>query len=168
MLIFLIVYGAVHELGSHLLKQHNLEWLCQDIHRHVLSETINHPHFPIVYSTLDISHLNCTVQSYFWCTRLRPDARGVSKARLLSQALRYPEVEDLSHQCLSAGLLVPMQDWAFEGRCLALDRPNMSNSLGLRAILCGTPCLECSQSRSFNSLIKFHFGATSKTLSQLS
>jgi hypothetical protein len=46
-----------------------------------------------------------------------PDARHVSKARLLSQTLRYPEVADLAHHCLSACLLVPMQDWAFLHRC---------------------------------------------------
>jgi hypothetical protein len=59
----------------------------------------------------------------------------VSKARLLSQASRYSEVADLPHHCLSAGLLVPMQDWAFLHRCLVLDRPNTSDSIGLLDIL---------------------------------
>ncbi len=61
---------------------------------------------------------------------------------------------DLPHQHLSAGLLVPMQDWEFLHRCLVLDRPNTSESIGLIDILHGTPSLERSQSRLFNSFIK--------------
>jgi hypothetical protein len=63
-------------------------------------------------------------------------------------------VADLPHQCLSAGLLVPIQDWAFLSRCSILDRPNMSDSPGSRASLHNAPSLDCSQSRSCNSLIK--------------
>ncbi len=85
---------------------------------------------------------------------IRPDARPVSKARLLSQALRYPVVADMPHQSLSTRLLVPMQDWTFLSSCLVLDRPNTSDSLGSRAGLHGTLLLDCSQTRSFNSLIK--------------
>ncbi len=50
------------------------------------------------------------------------------KARLLSQASRYCEVAELPHHCLSAGLLLLMQDWAFLCKCLVLDRPNTSDS----------------------------------------
>jgi hypothetical protein len=64
-------------------------------------------------------------------------------------------VADLPHQCLSAGLLVPMQDWVFLHRCLVSDSPKLSDSLGSRAILHRTLSIECSQSRSFHSLIKF-------------
>jgi hypothetical protein len=74
---------------------------------------------------------------YFWRPRLRPGARHVSKVGKMSQALRYPEVADLPCQRLSAGLLVPMQDWAFLHRCLVLDRPNTLESIGPIDILCG-------------------------------
>jgi hypothetical protein len=66
-------------------------------------------------------------------------------------------VADLPHQHLSTRLLVPMQDWAFLHRCLVLDRPNMSESIGTIDILHGAPRLEFSQSRSFNILIKSIF-----------
>ncbi len=85
----------------------------------------------------------------------KSDASHLSKARLLSQALRYPEVADLPHQHLSTGLLAPIQDWAFLHRCFILDRPNRSESVGPIDILHRTPSLEHSQSISFNSLIKF-------------
>ncbi len=90
---------------------------------------------------------------YFWCTQQRSDTRCLSNTRLLCQALMHPEVVDLP-QRLSAGLLVPMQDWAFLHKFLVLDRPYKSKSRGQKDILHGNPCLEHSQSRSFNSLIK--------------
>ncbi len=40
----------------------------------------------------DVSRLKCIVRTYFWCAWQRPDARGVSKARRLSQALANTEV----------------------------------------------------------------------------
>jgi hypothetical protein len=54
----------------------------------------------------------------------------MSKARLLSQASRYFEVAGSPHGCLSAGVLVPMQGWLFLQRCLVLNSPNMSDSIG--------------------------------------
>ncbi len=103
----------------------------------------------------DVSCL--TMQLYFWRAQLRPDARCVSKAKLLSCVMRYTEVADLPHQRLSTGLLVPMQDWAFLHRCLVLDWPSTSESIGPIDILHGTLSIEHSQSRSFNSLIKSIF-----------
>ncbi len=79
----------------------------------------------------------------------------MSKARLLSQALRYPEVADLPHHHLSVGLLVLMLDWAFLHRCLILGRPNTSEYIRPMDIIHRTPSLECSQTRSFNNIIKF-------------
>ncbi len=97
---------------------------------------------------------NCTVQLYFWRAQLRSDAKCVPKARLLSQQVsRYSEVADLPHHCLSTGLLILMQDWAFLCRCSEMDRPNTSDSMGLIDILHGTPSLDCSQMSSFLSLI---------------
>jgi hypothetical protein len=40
----------------------------------------------------DVSQFLYGMNTYFWCARLRPDARRVPKARLLSQTLAYPEV----------------------------------------------------------------------------
>jgi hypothetical protein len=71
----------------------------------------------------------------FW-TKCTTHNENQSKARLLSQASRYCEVADLPHHCLSAGLLVLMQDWAFLHRCLVLDRPNTSESIRPIDILC--------------------------------
>ncbi len=73
---------------------------------------------------------------YFWCTRLRQDAKCVIGpdhwirfwGGRLATSLGY-EVASSPHHCLSAGLLVLMQDWAFLCRCLVLDRPNTSDSL---------------------------------------
>jgi hypothetical protein len=61
---------------------------------------------------------------------------------------------DLPHKYLSAGLLVLMQYWAFLHRCSVLDRPNTSESVGPIDILHGTPSLQHSQSKSFNSCMK--------------
>jgi hypothetical protein len=58
----------------------------------------------------DVSHLQLYCTIVLMATQLRSDARHVSKALQLSQALRYSEVADSPHNCLSAGLLVPMQD----------------------------------------------------------
>ncbi len=82
------------------------------------------------------------------------DARHVSKARLMSQVSRYCEVAELPHHCLSAGLLVQMQDLALIRRFLVLDRPNTSDSIGTIDIFYGTPKLEHSHLSSFNSLMK--------------
>jgi hypothetical protein len=90
-----------------------------------------------------------------WHAQLRSDARHVSKARLLSQALRFSEVADSPHHCLSAGLLLLMQDWALLHRCLVLDRPNTSDSMGPMDTLHGTPSPDCSETSSFLSLTKF-------------
>jgi hypothetical protein len=59
-----------------------------------------------------------------------PDATHVSKARLLSQILaklRWRTTKSVP-QCRTAG---PDQECAFLHMCLVLDRPNMSESIGL-------------------------------------
>jgi hypothetical protein len=53
------------------------------------------------------------------------------------------------------------------GRCSVLDKPNPSDCMGPIDILHRTPSLDCTQNSSFLSLIKNHFGATSKPLFQL-
>ncbi len=94
--------------------------------------------------------LYCTIVLLACLTKVRQ----LSKASLWRQTLRYYEVTDLPHHCLGAGLLVPMQDWAFLCRCLVLDRPNTSDSIRPKDALHETPSLYCSQTSSFQSCIK--------------
>ncbi len=67
---------------------------------------------------------HCTLQLYFWCTRLRSDARRVVGpdhwVRFWVGRLRLP------HHPFIAGMLVLKQDYTFLRSCSVLDRPNTS------------------------------------------
>ncbi len=108
--------------------------------------------------------IHCTVWSYFWCAQLRSNARRVTGP---DYWVRF-WVGRPPHHCLTAGLLVLMQDCEFLRRGLVLDRPNMSDFM---CNLHGTPLQENAHS-SFIRLIsnahKIHFCALNKTLFQLS
>ena len=59
---------------------------------------------------------------------IRPDARRVSKARLLSQDLQNADLAKSPPQHPNAGLLVPMQDCIVLHTWLVSDRPPSKNS----------------------------------------
>ncbi len=71
----------------------------------------------------------CTIQGHFWRAW-----QGQMQHMWGGQAIEsgFPKRwgEDLPQYCLSAGLLVLMQDVAFLFRCSILDRLNTSDSLG--------------------------------------
>ncbi len=81
-----------------------------------------------------------------WCARQRSDARHVIRPTDESDS----EVASLPHHCLSAGLLVLMQDWEFHHRCLVLDGPKWGPIDNLH----GTPRLDHAHSSFSWHLIK--------------
>jgi hypothetical protein len=62
-------------------------------------------------------------------------------------------VADAPHQHLSAGLLVPMQDWEFLCRCFGIGQTKYVRTHRTNRYF-PWPSLDCSHTISFNSLIK--------------